>query len=119
MVSLKPYIWHAAMMNTRQRQLMNVLLAGLVFVGVLVGLAWMDEALPQAIYADGVDRAMPGDEVGELNILSTRELFINWEGMVRLGLGLGLILATLGLGWGAQQRLKRLSDAPHIQQSPE
>jgi|GEM_PF-6897396 len=67
----------------------------LMFVGVLGGLVLAAQGFDELIFSDGQDLAIPGEEVHQLTIESTRDVFISSAGARDLILGFGLIVGTL------------------------
>ncbi|MFP4323598.1 MAG: hypothetical protein ACLFTK_14185 [Anaerolineales bacterium] len=107
--------------TTQQLQrILQGLLHIMLILCLVAGLGLVETALPRLIYADGVDRALPGDEVGELEVLSTRSLFIDQQSLLRFVGGLLMIGGGLGLHWRLNKRLQTSQtsspDAAHDRQ---
>ena len=70
--------------------------SGLLLVLLLLGgLLLLQQGVEMIFVADGQDIALPGDEVGELEIVSTRHVSVEWAGIWRLAVGAGLIVGGL------------------------
>ena len=74
------------------------IIGGMVLVVVLLGgLLLLQQGVEMIFLADGQDIALPGDEVGELEVVSTRQVSVEWAGVWRLAAGTGLIVGGLAI----------------------
>lgn len=66
---------------------------------VLLGLWLIQGGAKHIFLIVGDDLAIPGDEVGDLEIKQTRQIRLGWGGLLQVGGGLGVIAGTwIGLG---------------------
>jgi len=84
---------------------LRLLIALMMIVCILGGLVLINEGMENLLRVKGQDRAIPGDEVGELFVQSTRDVIINRESLLWIVLGLGLVGGSLYAGRGLQQRV--------------
>jgi len=84
-------------MNSQQVKFAMVrLLSGILLaVGVLLGLWVIQQGLEDIFVIRGADLAIPGDDINELEVLSTREVVLKWNSALRIILGLGMIFVTM------------------------
>lgn len=83
-----------------ENELMNKIVLRLLLGGLLLGctvggLLLMQDGLTGVVYSDGTDRAIPGDEVGELFVEQTRIVIIDWEKVAEVLLGISLIIGGI------------------------
>lgn len=101
------------MMNMRTQKFLRLLVHGisgvLMAVGVLCGLVIVQQGAVKLLNVRGDDLALPGDEVGELAIIRSRQLVINGESALRIALG-GVVI--LGSAYAARRIERRFSPAP-------
>jgi hypothetical protein len=84
----------------RRWLLYQVLSAALITLGVMGGLFLIQGGAEKLFEPTGEDRAIPGDEVGELEIVSTRQVAIHWERVIQMLLGFGLVgMSLYGVRW--------------------
>jgi hypothetical protein len=89
------------MLSVKRRWLVYQLLSTLVIaLGVMGGLFLIQGGAEKLFEPTGEDRAIPGDEVGKLEIVSTRQVAIHWERVIQMLLGFGVVGVSLyGVRW--------------------
>lgn len=70
---------------------------GIVVVGVLLGLALIHSGATALITISGTDYALPGDNPGDLDIISTRSATLEPQGIAYIMLGVILALGSVYL----------------------
>jgi hypothetical protein len=90
--------------NLRPKQLG---LAVLITLGILLGLVLIQRGSEDIFYVDGIDRAEIDDnQVGILEIVSTRNITLTPEGTLQLVSGVAIAAATLVLARRIKQDIK-------------
>jgi hypothetical protein len=94
--------------NRLRKIAIELLCAWVVLIGVSGGLILTQIGLESWLENRGSDLAIPGDEVGELEVVSTRRVVLTPAGTGQVLGGLGLTLGSLALAGYLRRRFAPL-----------